>query len=668
MKGGHLGSRRLAGVIGPLKGKPIVSIISISAMAVILLASIGIFIAVDDPSPVITGNDPEDKGPLSLEITYIPQDLRAGMKDELKGIVKDDDGLVVQDATVSLNFTMDPDDTFRTTTGPDGSFILPFWSPEIDIDSNINFQVKTDKDGFVEEMVDLELEILSPLDWTFMIYMSDCDLETWALRDVNEMEEIPSGSHLNIVVQLDRWESKSPLDDISDGNWTTAKRFLIGPDDDPLSIGSQEIEDIGEINSGDPDELVDFALWSMDEYPADNYALILWNHGSGIDGICWEQSLEEEDVITIPELGEALDTISDSGTSPLEIIGFDACLMSTIEVAYEIAPYGKYLLGSEITEPNFGWDYSRIGDLVTDPFLTAEDIGDLIIDSYIDQTDVFTAKRSMSLGLYDLSKTENVISDLDTLANTINSAGTTEIYNMRVARKYAQPISDGHSSDAVDLQDFVENIMDLSENSQVKANSEDLLESIDNMVLRFETLQGISGLETDGLNGLSIYSPDFKEVLDSNQDYDDLKFNKETSWKDILLGYYENMELDMEDRVLSFDADCLSCSSQDEDGDFLPDTMTYRFKVGSEIDNVDVFLGINVYNLRGEYVNSTWLTFVMNSSEDKDFIVKFKPTGEDREAGLYRIVAYMCIGTTFDTLSLQDYTRSRYRWLEVTEQ
>jgi hypothetical protein len=482
------------------------------------------------------------------------------------------------------------------------------------------------------------------------------------------LEEIPLGPHLNVVVQLDRWESISPKDDETDGNWTTAKRFLIEPDDDPLSIGSNEVMDIGEINSGDPDELADFALWTKENYPADKYALILWNHGSGIDGICWEQSLEEEDVITIPELGNSLDTITDGGSEPLDIIGFDACLMSTIEVAYEIESFGNFLIGSEITEPTFGWDYSILGDLIADPFLNEVEIGERIIESYIGQTDVFTAKRSMSLGIYDLNEVDEVINDLDSLSNTINSAGTTEIYNMRIARKYSQSISDGHSSDAVDLRDYIENIMELSENSQIESDSQALLDSIDKMVLHFETLQGISDLETEGLNGLSIFSPDFKEVLDGNEDYDDLKFSQDTSWKETLLSYYDNMELEMEARVLSFDADYLSSKTEDNDGDFLPDTMTYQFKIISEIDDVDVFLGINVYNLRGEYVNSTWITFNMNSTDDKDFIIKFQPKGDDREPGLYRIVAYMCKGENFDPLSLQDYTRSGYRWLEVSDQ
>ncbi|MGA1873571.1 MAG: clostripain-related cysteine peptidase, partial [Thermoplasmatota archaeon] len=331
----HRRINRFGGSLGPIRGKTMLSLIAIVVMAMVLLTSIGIFLLIDDPEPIDPGNTGSEKGPLSLEITFIPQQLRSGMQEEVKGLVTDDMGVPVRDATITLNFTSDSDDTYRTTTGPDGTFILPFWSPRSDSNTTYSFNLVGEKDGYDAKSIPMELEVLSPLEWTVMIYMSDCDLEEYALEDINEMESITKGSHLNMVVQLDRWESPSPSDDRSDGNWTSTKRFLIDQDDDPLSIGSTELEDIGEINTADPDQLVDFTLWSIENFPADRYALILWNHGSGIDGICWEQSIEDEDVITIDELGGALSEITGDIGKPLDIIGFDACLMSTIEVAYE---------------------------------------------------------------------------------------------------------------------------------------------------------------------------------------------------------------------------------------------------------------------------------------------------------------------------------------------
>ncbi len=645
--------------------RPLVVMGSVGLMAVVLMASIGVFLFVDGPNGSGDVKEDRDGGELELSIGSAPDELLSGMEQSITGNVVDGYGAGVGEASIVLEFRNVPDSTFRTVSRADGFFDLTFWSPDTQKDENINFSISASRQGYGEGSLNLMRLLRSTPTWTFMVYMSDCDLEAWALADLNEMEEIGSDDHLNIVVQLDRWESISPTDDRTNGNWTTAKRLLVQQDNDPVSLGSLEIEDLGEINSADPRELEDFTTWAMDEYPADHYALILWNHGSGIDGICWEQSMEEEDVITIQELGSSLDSITDGGTRPIDIIGFDACLMSAIEVAYEIAPYGRYLLGSEITEPNFGWDYSALGELQADPFMDEMEIMEAITSSYLAQSTLLSTKRSMSLGVVDLAVVPELVEDLDSLSNTINSAGTQEVYNMRIARKYTQPISEGHSSDAVDLRDYIQNIQELSGSDQVRSDSQKVLDTFELAVPSFDTVQGVSDIETGGLNGISIYSPDFREVLDSNEDYDELKFASDTSWKGTLLKMYENMDLEMEERIVHFDFNLLPCRVKDTDGDCLPDRMEFTFTITSDLDDVEIFLGINVYNLRGDYINSTWLTMKTNSSEAASFNVVYYPTEENAVSGMYRIVAYLCLGSDFDPLRFQDYARSGFRWLEV---
>ena len=77
--------------------------------------------------------------------------------------------------------------------------------------------------------------------WTFMVYMSDCDLESFGISDINEMESVGSGGNVNIIVQFDRWYSNSQVDDVSNGDWTTAKRFYISQDSDRDRISSIEL-------------------------------------------------------------------------------------------------------------------------------------------------------------------------------------------------------------------------------------------------------------------------------------------------------------------------------------------------------------------------------------------------------------------------------------------
>jgi len=85
--------------------------------------------------------------------------------------------------------------------------------------------------------------------------------------------------------------------------------------------------------------LTDFTNWCIQNYPADNYALILWDHGSGwknisllevTKGICWD--VTNSDYLTTLELRSALFSIYTSNNIKLDIVAFDSCLMGMIEV------------------------------------------------------------------------------------------------------------------------------------------------------------------------------------------------------------------------------------------------------------------------------------------------------------------------------------------------
>ncbi|MBU7025174.1 MAG: hypothetical protein HXS40_13515, partial [Theionarchaea archaeon] len=116
--------------------------------------------------------------------------------------------------------------------------------------------------------------------WTVMVYMDgDNNLESAAIDDVNELEAIGSSAEVNIVVQLDRivdWDN-------SNGDWTTTRRYYITHDLNGYDslIVSTLLSDLGELNMGDPATLTDFVTWARTNYPADNYLLVLWDHGDG---------------------------------------------------------------------------------------------------------------------------------------------------------------------------------------------------------------------------------------------------------------------------------------------------------------------------------------------------------------------------------------------------
>jgi len=130
----------------------------------------------------------------------------------------------------------------------------------------------------------------SPVDtaWTVLVYLDgNNDLEMNALADFDEMEEglamAEAGDpditdKIAVIVQFDRASNATAN---FDGVWNTTRRYQVLPDTAGYSCNSRPIDDLGEVNMGDAASLKAFIEWGMAEYPAEHYALILWNHGGG---------------------------------------------------------------------------------------------------------------------------------------------------------------------------------------------------------------------------------------------------------------------------------------------------------------------------------------------------------------------------------------------------
>ena len=117
--------------------------------------------------------------------------------------------------------------------------------------------------------------------WTFMVYLAaDNDLEQFGIGDFNEMETVGSTADVQIIVQMDR----SPQYDASNGNWSDTRRFRVVKDVNTATISSPVVQNMGEVNMGAPQSLVEFVKWARQNYPAERYCLVLWDHGGGWKG------------------------------------------------------------------------------------------------------------------------------------------------------------------------------------------------------------------------------------------------------------------------------------------------------------------------------------------------------------------------------------------------
>ncbi len=366
--------------------------------------------------------------------------------------------------------------------------------------------------------------------WTIMEYM-DGDINDFmegaAIHDFNEIEAAPSNPAVNVVVQFDR----IPGQDSSNGNWTTTRRYLVTHDTDPANITSTMIEDLGELNMGDPTTLVDFVEWAIQNYPAENYMLVLLDHGSGWRTMAssFERSICIDDSsggnsLSLQELGDALNLINTDTGVKLDILGFDACLMGMLEVDYQIMQYVDYRVGSEENEPGDGWDYEPfLTALANNPSMTPSELASQIIDAYYIR---YGASGKQTMSAVDLNLISSVISAMDTFTQRLILDVNTALYRSEI-RDCREDTKEYGDPEFVDLYDFTSRVNgnpNLPADTKTAANT--LMTALNNYVIDEQ-----HGTQSIGSHGVSIYYPGTQHYEIA---YDNIDFAKETTWSEWL--------------------------------------------------------------------------------------------------------------------------------------
>ena len=363
--------------------------------------------------------------------------------------------------------------------------------------------------------------------WTVMVYMgADNDMDEVALADLNEMEEAGSTDNFTVVVQLDQRNGG-------------AKRYLVVRDDDPTKVSSQLLDDLSEVNMGDPQVLADFVKWGTTTYPAQHYMLVLWNHGTGWvprvprpkpRAVVYDDT--DNDQLSTPELRQAL---SQAGVF-VDILGFDACLMQMAEIAYEVKGYAGYMVASEENEPWEGWPYDRLlSRLVSNPTMTPLELAKAIVDEYMASVD----STGWTLSVVDLSQMGNVGAALDGLAQALIDAWSQYKDDILLAIENTQHFDiagsfGGQYSDYRDLVHFAMLLGNGVNDPSVKGAASSLLDVLSEAI----PYSRYKGSVVENAHGLSIYLPDsFVSALSKRtklNQYRSLLLAQDTNWDEFL--------------------------------------------------------------------------------------------------------------------------------------
>ena len=260
-------------------------------------------------------------------------------------------------------------------------------------------EVLDDTEIYVDNNVGETEGVLSG-SWAVYWYLCGSDLETnggFATIDLTEMMEVQLPENVNIIIQTGGaavWQN-----DLMDP--AKIQRWLYN------SEGLQLVDEQETTNMGDAQTLYDFLYFANTNYPAEKVAVTFWNHGGGsVTGAAFDE-IHGLDSLDLVEMYQAFDAVWPANTEApaLELVGFDTCLMATIDVAAVFQNFAKYLVASEEVEPGNGWLYSGwIGALAENPEMDGDDLGIAICSSYYEGCEAVGTQDQTTLSVTDLTK------------------------------------------------------------------------------------------------------------------------------------------------------------------------------------------------------------------------------------------------------------------------
>ena len=241
--------------------------------------------------------------------------------------------------------------------------------------------------------------------WAVYWYLCGSDLETnggFATTDLSEMMKVQLPENVNVVIQTGGaavWQN----DQVDPEK---LQRWLYN------SEGLQLIEEQDTANMGDAQTLYEFLAFANENYPADKVAVTFWNHGGGsVSGAAFDE-LHGLDSLDLSEMYQAFDAVwpADTEHPALELVGFDTCLMATVDVASTFQGFAKYLVASEEVEPGNGWLYSGwLGALAENTDMDGAALGVAICDTYYQGCEAVGTQDQTTLSVTDLSRLEPLL-------------------------------------------------------------------------------------------------------------------------------------------------------------------------------------------------------------------------------------------------------------------
>lgn len=237
---------------------------------------------------------------------------------------------------------------------------------------------------------------------TIMVYMCGSDLESksgMGTADLMEMTKATLSENVNLIVYTGgstKWKN-----DVVSSSVNQVYKIESGGKLRRL------VQDAGSPAMTDPATLTSFIDYCTKNFPANRNELILWDHGGGsISGYGYDEKSRGSGSMGLSGISKAL---KNAGIT-FDFIGFDACLMGSLENALMLTPYADYLIASEETEPGIGWYYTNwLTELSKNTSMSTLEVGKLIVDDFVSACNQKCAGQKTTLSVVDLAELEKTV-------------------------------------------------------------------------------------------------------------------------------------------------------------------------------------------------------------------------------------------------------------------
>lgn len=407
-----------------------------------------------------------------------------------------------------------------------------------------------------------QVPLLATAKWSFLTYIqADNNLAPFATYNFKDMQKVGSTDDVNILVQWDKVDTKA------------THRYKILQNNFVVNASINQ-----EMGINPATEIVSSMQWVKNTYPAEKYGLVLWNHGNGVldrsgkinrlirswlmapglreeyftnRGILYDYS--QDTFLDNQGLSSACNKIKKTIGQKIDFLGMDACLMAMIEVAYQVKNSVKYLVGSQQTEPGYGWAYAELlSSLISIPTMNGAELGETTVQSYSNfYSTGSNADPTHTQSTIDVSKINAAKTTLELLLASIRQMESLDKTSTKNAIKKARNNTlEFYIPDYIDLIDFYNKLstefstlVDNRKRKSTLPRQKNLIRATTAAISAIDAakiaaqntiLSSLVGSElTNKAHGLSIYFPADGKVDSS---YKKTTFAKQTTWTSMIEG------------------------------------------------------------------------------------------------------------------------------------